>query len=355
MSVTIKVADFTPRFRDGGYVMSYVTQHVLYSRIIQLDAGDGRVGLGEIISDPGLNLVDIRALEDSVLDMMVAVSLANMPAQINQLRLRDARFAGLAFALETAYLDLLSRQNGIPLYSLLGGRQAEDVADYLSISCGEPAHMGSLVKLAGREYKVIQIKLDGKDMDVNLTRIDAAMSQLQVHQTMLIDFNGALSIEQASAYISTYSDRRVMWEEPCASYAENRELVDKTGARVLFDQCLKSLKVFALACGEGAMAGACIKPMSLGGLSIAQAAREMCADSGISVRIDGLWCGPIAMTSILHLAIGMPADQLIAGCDLCEPLELVDDWGGIVRGGRGRIAPIQMPGHGVVPPASLWH
>ncbi|MCK5920902.1 MAG: mandelate racemase/muconate lactonizing enzyme family protein, partial [Methylococcales bacterium] len=280
-------------------------------------------------------------------------SLETMPAQIHQLRSQDTRFAGLAFALETAYLDLLSRHNGIPLYNLLGGRQAKDVADYLSVSCGEPADMAERV-VAGRRFSVIQIKLDGKDMDVNLKRIDAAMCKLQAHQTMLVDFNGALSVEQARAYISAYSDDRIMWEEPCASYEDNREVVDKTNARVLFDQCLKSLKFFAQACGEGAMAGACIKPMSLGGLSIAQAARDMCADSGISVRIDGLWCGPIATSSILHLAVGMPTALLIAGCDLREPLELAEDWGGIVRSGEGRIAPVQTPGHGVVPPASLW-
>ena len=354
MAVSIKVADFTPRFRGGGYVMSYVTQRVLHSRIIQLDAGDGRVGVGEIISDPGLNLADIRVLEDSALNTMVAVSLENIPARIHQLRLRDIRFAGLTFALETAYLDLLSRQNGIPLYSLLGGRLADGVADYLSILCGQPADMARRVQLAGQEYEVIQIKLDGKNMEVNLKRIDAALGQLQARQTILIDFNGALSVAQASAYIAVYSDDRIMWEEPCASYEDNREVVDKTNARVLFDQCLKSLKFFAQACGEGAMAGACIKPMSLGGLSIAQAARDMCADSGISVRIDGLWCGPIATSSILHLAVGMPTALLIAGCDLREPLELAEDWGGIVRSGEGRIAPVQTPGHGVVPPASLW-
>jgi L-alanine-DL-glutamate epimerase-like enolase superfamily enzyme len=354
MAITIKVVDFTPRFKGDGYAMSYVTQKALYSRVVKLDAGDGRIGFGEIISDPGLDLLDIRAVEDKALNTLVAVPYKNLPAQIHQLRTKDTRLLGLAFALETAHLDLVARQNSMPLYNLLGGQQCKDVADYLSISCGKPAEMADRVQIDGREHAVIQIKLDGQDMGSNLARIDAVMRPLQAHQTILFDFNGALRIDQAREYISIYSDPRILWEEPCASYAENRELVDKTGARVLFDQCLKSLKDYAQACSEGAMAGACIKPMSLGGLSIAQAAREMCADSGVSVRIDGLWCGPIATASILHLAVGVPADLLIAGCDLREPLELEDDWGGIVSSGEGRIAPIQTPGHGVTPPASLW-
>jgi len=350
----ITLADFNPHFRGDGYVMSYVTQKVLYSRIVRLDAGDGRVGYGEIISDPGLNLVKIRALEDLALKAMRVTSLEKLPAFIQQLRSQDDQLPGLAFALETANLDLMSRHNRVPLYALLGGRQCRDVVDYLSISCGEPAIMANRILSDGAEREVIQIKLDGKDADTDMARIDATLSALQPAQTILIDFNGALKPDAARGIIAQYSDNRIIWEEPCVSYEENRALVDKTGARLLFDQCIKSLKDFARACGDGAMAGACIKPMSLGGLSIAQAARDMCADSGVAVRIDGLWCGGISTASILHLAVGMPLELLIAGCDLREPLVLEEDWGGVISKQGGRIAPMDKPGHGVTPPVALW-
>lgn len=334
--------------------MSYVTQKVLYSRILRLDAGDSRVGYGEIISDPGLNLPEVRALEDAALDTLETVSLVDLTTRMPRFRTQDTQLSGLAFALETAYLDLISRRNDLPLYALLGGRQCRDVVDYLSISCGEPDVMRERVQLDGHEREVIQIKLEGKDMDTDVARIDAILSALQPGQTMLIDFNGALTPATARVIISQYSDKRIMLEEPCYSYEENRALVDSTGARLLFDQCIKSLNGFARACGEGAMAGVCIKPMSLGGLAIARAARDMCADSGIAVRIDGLWCGEVAAASILHLAVGMPAELLIAGCDLREPLVLEEDWGGMVSKPGGRIAPTDKPGHGVTPPEMVW-
>ncbi len=354
ISLSIKQADFNPRFRGDGYVMSYVTQKVLYSRIIQLNTRDGRVGYGEIGSDPGLNLSNIRALENLALSEMEDVSLENLPTYLSQLRSRDVPLSGLAFALETAYLDLMSRHNGVPLYSLLGGKQCGDVVDYLSVSCGAPALMAERIRSDGSEREVVQIKLDGKEMDTDIARIDASMSVLQPGQTMLIDFNGALSPNAARVIISHYSDNRIIWEEPCFSYEENRALANSTGACLLFDQCIKSLDDFARACGEGTMAGVCIKPMSLGGLGIAQAARDMCADSGISVRIDGLWCGAVSTASILHLAVGMSPELLIAGCDLREPLDLKEDWGGVVSRRGGRIAPMDKPGHGVTPPLALW-
>jgi len=334
--------------------MSYVTQTVLYSRIVRLDTGDGRIGYGEIISDPGLDLPKIRSLEDLVLNQMGAMSLENLPTLLTQLRSSDIHLLGLVFALETAYLDLMSRHNGVPLYTLLGGRQCGDVVDYLSISCGAPEAMADRIRFNGGEREVIQIKLNGKVMNTDIARIDACMSVLRPGQTVLIDFNGALSLNAAGSVISHYSDNRIMWEEPCASYEENRALVDSTGSRLLFDQCIKSLKDFARACNDGAMAGVCIKPMSLGGLSVARAARDMCADAGIAVRIDGLWCGAVSAASILHLAVGMPRELLIAGCDLREPLVLEEDWGGVISKPGGRIAPMVCPGHGVTPPRAFW-
>ena len=334
--------------------MSYVMQEVLYSRIVRLDTTNGRAGYGEIISDPGLNLSKIRALENLALSEIGAVSLENLPIYISQLLSREVPLSGLAFALETAYLDLISRHNGVPLYSLLGGRQCNDVVDYLSVSCDTPTCMADRIRSGGGEREIIQIKLDGKNMDMDIARIDACLSVLQSGQTMLIDFNGALAMDAARVIISHYSDDRIIWEEPCISYEKNRALVERTGARLLFDQCIKSLDDFTRACVEGAMAGVCIKPMSLGGLGLAKTARDMCADSGIPVRIDGLWCGAVSTASILHLAVGMPPELLIAGCDLREPLDHSEGWGGIVSRPGGRIAPMDKPGHGVTPPLTLW-
>jgi len=50
----------------------------------------------------------------------------------------------------------------------------------------------------------------------------------------------------------------------------------------------------------------------------------------------------------------MPAELLIAGCDLSEPLVLEESWGGKVSKPGGRIAPMDKPGHGVTPPMRLW-
>ncbi len=353
-SVSFTLAEFMPRFRGDGYVMSYVTQTVLRSRIIRLDAGDGRYGYGEFISDPGLDGKEVGALEDAALAELTDLVLEDLPVLTRRLRAQDQKLNGMTFGLETAYFDLLARANDVQLCALFGGRMCQDVPDYLSLSCGEPAVMAARIQADGGSREVIQIKLDGKDMDTDISRIDAVLAVLQPNQTVLVDFNGALSPSSARTVFAQYSDSRIMWEEPCYTYEENRDLADATGARLLFDQCLKSLSHITRACGDAVMTAACIKPDMLGGLGVAQVARDVCTASGIAVRVDGLWCGSVATSAILHLAVGTPPDLLIAGCDLREPLVLDEDWGGIRRTPGDRIAPADGPGHGVIPPATMW-
>lgn len=353
-SVSISLAGFTPPFRGEGYVMSYVTQTVLHSRIIQLVDQNGNIGLGEIINDPGLNIPEIQTLENQILGEINPIDLQHIPKVIGQCLNQKRSLKGLSFGLETAYLDLISSSNDIPLFALLGGNLCRDMPDYLSLSCSEPEAMKDRISKEGMNRSVIQIKMNGIEIDTGFKRIDASLSALDKQQTLLVDFNGALTPDDARIFINNYSDNRIMWEEPCKSYAENRNLVEAHGARVLFDQCLKSLTIITQACSDGSMSGACIKADGLGGLSTARTARDICIDYKVPIRVDGLWCGPIATAASLHVATGTPTELLIAACDLCEPLVISKDWSeGINHPAEGRIAVNNVPGHGVTAPDTL--
>jgi len=351
-NISISLKDYNPSFYGGGYVMSYVTQTVLHSRILCMKRDDGTVGYGELVSDPALDLKMIFSLEDALLKQFDNLEFKDVLSFATKINAMDNRYSAMSFALETAYFDLLTKSADIPMYSMFGGKLASSIPDYLSISCGLPEKMAKDLEIKGKNRKVIQIKLDGKDIDVDLARIDSILGLLLDKQTLLIDFNGALNIKTAQIFISHYSDSRIIWEEPCFYYEENRELANQTGNKILFDQCLKSLKIITQACSEGVMAGACIKPMCLGSLSLAQSARDICISSSIPVRIDGLWCGPIANTTIAHLAISTPPSLLISGCDLCEPLLLSDDWGNVIKE-NGNIEVGNSAGHGIIPPKSF--
>ena len=348
MKITkLSVSDFTPGFTHGTYVMSHVTQTQLAARIVRIETDSGDSGHGEIIRSVLQDPVSAASLEDTILPTIKGHELASLPGLARSLRLRDPALRGLAFGLETAHLDLVARLAGVPLYALLGGRLSDDLPDYFSLSADEGDAMIDRIKIGAADREVIQIKLGINSVAQDVDRVKQVLDAMGPSQKLLADFNGGLDVKTASAAIAQVTDARLTWEEPCRTYAENRDVVRATGIPVMFDQCLKTIDLYASACADQVAASVCIKPALLGGLSVAVAARDLCIDARLPVRIDGPWCGFIASAAALHVAIGAPPELLISGCDLTEPLALNEDWGGILRTSAGRIAPVEAPGHGV--------
>lgn len=337
------------QFTDGEYVMSHVTQKQLDVRVLRLETMSGHVGWGEIVRKPLLDQALVASQEAPLIGAIAGRDLADIPRGCREYRQRDVKLNGLAFGLETAYYDLIARRAGLPLYALLGGKLRDDAADYYSLSSNDSASVCARLA-AAVDWKVIQVKLGVDDPQSDCEQVHALLSELANHQIMLVDFNAALDVPAALEIIAEFDDPRLVWEEPCKTVAENTLVAEQSGQAVMFDQCLSNLESFTRVVAAGLAHSVCIKPASLGGLEIARTARNICIDAGIPMRIDGPWCGHIASSVCLHLAVGVPADLLIAGCDLRQPLDIADDWGGIEHLPGHRIRPADSPGHGALPP-----
>lgn len=286
---------------------------------------------------------------------LVGQRIADLPAIATETRQRDSALRGLALGLETAFLDLAARRAGLPLYALMGGKRAEQVPDYYSLSCGDPGSLAAKLAAEAAGWPVVQVKLGIGDPAADRERLRAALPALGPDQTLLADFNGAWDVATALSVIAGFDDPRIIWEEPCDSVEANSQVVARSGRPVMFDQCLETLATVARVVAEGRAHSVCIKPGLLGGLEPARAARDLCIEAGMPMRIDGPWCGHIATAACLHLAIGAPAELLIAGCDLRQPLRLDEDWGGTRHLPGHRIAPTEGPGHGAAPPSAAPH
>jgi len=97
----------------------------------------------------------------------------------------------------------------------------------------------------------------------------------------------------------------------------------------MVDQCVGTLDSALRAIHERIAQSLCIKPVSLGGLTIARDVRDRAIEAGMLMRVDGPWCGDIASAAILHLAVCTPGHLLLAGCDLREPLDIPIDLHGV--------------------------
>ncbi len=348
----IKVWDSFACFRRGPYVNSKVSRRAVRGRILEFHTTDGWFGLGEVVFPLSLALDQARymiAEEQYYLPALIGKDLDSLMLAAEKYRGWGRPWSSIAFAIETAWYDLSGRVKGVPLCNLLGGSVRYGVENYLSVS--EPTIKGirDRFKAGGLSHKVIQLKLGIGSLGNDVEQVALVLDRLTNTQILLADANGKWSVSQACEVISKFDDPRVIWEEPCSAYEENTEVAGLTGKAVMVDQCVGETALAKRATDDGVVSSLTVKPAYLGGLSVARDVRNYCVSSGMKMRIDGPWCGDIAAAAILHLAVGVPPELLIASCDLREPLDRRVDLRGVIQLGDNLISPARGPGLGIEP------
>lgn len=344
----IDIAPFEPAFLGQGYMMSFVHQTRLFHRLIRVTLENGAHGVGEVIRWPTYAPAEAAELEDAVFAALIGRDVGELPVEIARCRERDFRLIGAAHGLDTAYHDLIGRAAGVPVHALLGGLQQADVPEVLSLSCESPETMMRDIDLAGGAFPVVQAKLGRTDdLAEDDARLRAVLSRLSPDQLVLADFNGALTPGQAEQFCARFDDRRIVWEEPCETYEMNRDVARAVGAPILFDQCLRTPEICVRAVRDGVAWGMVVKPGLLGGLAVTRFLRDLCASSGIRMRIDGPWCGQIGAVAALHLSVGCPPHLLLGSIDLTDAVDTPGDL--IGRPAASRLAPPPGVGLGDLP------
>lgn len=350
----VETAPFELDYPGDGYRMSHVHLTRLTHRVIRLTTDAGAVGYAEIARRSAAEPVSSTVTENDLLGEVEGLELTQLPALLDRWRAMDDKTGrnraelSLAAAVELAMLDLTARQIGVPLATLLGGPAQGALPAYGSLPCIGPEAMADKVR-SRPHHKVIQAKLGapGDSLDLNVARIMACLEALGPDQILLADFNGAMDFETAQRAVGMVEDPRLTWEDPCLSYEDNAALASQTGARVMFDMCMSSVAMFVRAIRDGLAASVVIKPPFMGGLGPARTARDLCAAAELPMRIDGPWSGPLAAVANLHLALGAPADLLLASADLTDPFDRTFEM--IQHPSPGRVAPGPGPGLGHIP------
>ena len=349
----VTTAPFELAYPGGGYTMSHVHLTRLTHRVIRITTENGDEGYGEIARRSAAEPTSSTAREDELLPDLQGALLTDLPDMLARWRAMDDKAdrnraeLSLAAAVEMAFLDLIGRQSGLPLSTLLGGPATGTLPAYGSLPCIEPEAL--VAKVTARpHHPVIQAKLGTGTLEEDLARLRAVLGALGPGQLLLADFNGALDLPTAREAIRSLQDDRLMWEDPCLSYEDNATLVRELGASIMFDMCMSSVEMFVRAIRDDVAAAVVIKPPFMGGLSAARTARDLSAAAGLKMRIDGPWSGPLAAVANLHLALGAPKELLLASADLTDPFE--ESYDMIRHPAPGHVAPGPGPGLGVLPP-----
>lgn len=289
--------------------------------VLRLDSDAGISGWGEVCPIPNYLPAYARGVEPAVAELAPVLLGAAPVGPEAVMAAVDAHLPGHAYAksaIDIALWDLTGRAAGLPLYSLLGGRRAESLPLYHSITCVEPEEMARLAREAQQSgITQFQAKLGAdRDWQADVARLKLVREAVGAGPLVYGDWNcGAMRLE-AIRVGRAVADLDIMLEQPCATLEDCAAVRDATGLPMKLDENVHDTASLLQAYALGCMDVAALKLSKFGGLSALRRARDLCLHLGARMCIEDTWGSDIATAAALHLATATAPGALLNVCDL---------------------------------------
>ncbi len=323
------------------------------SVVLCIDTDSGLRGWGEVCPIPHYLPAYARGVAPAVQEM-ACVLLGSDPLGPEAVMTKlDAHLQGHRYAksaIDIALWDLTAQTAGLPLYTLLGGRQVIDMPLYHSITCVTPDEMARMAKEAyAVGMRQFQAKLGASgDWQTDVERLFKVREAVGVGPLVYGDWNCGASKLTATRVGRAVAHLDVMLEQPCATIEDCATVRTATGLPMKQDETAHDTASLLKAHQHGCMDAVALKLSKFGGLSPMRRARDLCLHLGAQMCIEDTWGSDVTTAALLHLAASTPESGLMNTCDLSGYVSPRLDPNGPVRG-NGRIAPPKGVGLGVCP------
>ncbi len=327
------------------------------SVIIRIDADNGLSGWGETCPIPHYLPAYARGIAPAIEEMAPVIIDADplgVEAMMDRLNryLIGHRYA--KSAIDIALWDLTGKMAGLPVYTLLGGRQCSSMPLYHSISCIAPDEMARIAKEEfDQGMRLFQVKLGAdKNFEADIERLVKVREAAGNGPMIYGDWNCGASQLEATRVGRAVARLDIMLEQPCETLEACATVKSATGLPMKLDESVHDIESLIKASTYGCMDAVAIKLSKMGGLSVARKARDLCTHFGTMMCIEDTWGSDIATAAALHLGISTHPSRLLNVCDLSHyvmPHVALDP----TTRRQGRIAPPQGVGLGIEPDTGL--
>lgn len=337
--------------REGSYKWSGgKSVDVFDSTIVEVQADDGTVGVGEVCPLGSAYLPAFAAGVRAGIAELAPHLIGEDPTQLGRLNRRmDAAMKGHPYVksgIDVACWDILGKVAGLPACSLLGGRYGEDFVLYRAISQESPEAMAaSVAGYRAEGYRRFQLKVGG-DPDTDIARIRTVSAILEPGDRLVADANTGWLMHEAARVVRAVRDVDVTIEQPCLSYQECLAIRRRTDLPFILDESIDDLGTLLRGQADGAMDMVNLKISKLGGLTRTRQARDLCVSLGLAMTIEDTWGSDIATAAIAHLAHSTPPELLFSSTDF-NSYNTVGTAEGAPSRRNGRLAAPDRPGLGI--------
>jgi L-alanine-DL-glutamate epimerase-like enolase superfamily enzyme len=325
---------------------------VFDSTVVRIETDAGIVGHGEVCPLGPFYLPSYAAGARTGIAELAPGLIGRDPRELDALnRDMDARLKGHPYvksALDMACWDILGQAAGLPLCTLLGGRDGEDGILYRAISQDAPEAMAARVAGYRAEgYRRFQLKVGG-DPDTDIARIHAVAEQLESGDVLIADANTGWLPHQALRVVRAVRDLDIYIEQPCLTYEECLSVRRRCDLPFVLDESVDGIEMLLRGHADQAMDVVNLKISKLAGLTKARRARDLCASLGIAVTIEDSWGGDIVTAAIAHLYHSTPEPFRFTATDF-NSYVTVSTADGAPKRRAGRMAASDSPGLGISP------
>ncbi len=284
--------------------------------LLRLSTDAGIIGLGEASPHPDLG-------EDSLLG--VELALERLAPRLLGTDLRHLKVPpgpavppALACALDTAVLDALARDRGLPLAQLLADwpRAAVPVnATIAADSDAEAASQATTARAAG--FRCVKLKVGmAPNLEGERQRTAAVRGALGPDVELRLDANGAWTVEQAVRTIRSLAEFGLEYVEQPVAPGDLKGMARvrrDTRVPIAADEDVAGVEAASRVLEAGAADILVIKPMVVGGLRPAMEIAAMARCAGASVVVTTTVDAGVGVAAALHLAAALPSEGPACG------------------------------------------
>ena len=258
---------------------------------------DGLRGYGECVADwdPGYSYETVSTSWVVLMEFMLPLVVGHEVKDVKQLQqiLGNIKGHNMAKAsLEMAFWDLIGKQTGYSLATLLGGdRKSVEVGVSVGIQDSSVELIRTVSNYLKDGYRRIKLKIKpGRDIqDVSAIRKEFPNIVLQV------DANSAYSLDSAEALITLDQMELLLIEQPLAEddLWDHHKLQQKLNTPICLDESITHPRHARQALEMDACRIINIKPGRVGGISQGVKIHNICETENVPV-----WCGGMLETGV---------------------------------------------------------
>jgi len=297
--VNYKLLDHKYAWSRGHVVTSFV------STIVKISTEEGLKGFAEVCPLGSAYMDAFARGIPGGIEEIGSLLIGQDPYQINVINnLMDSALSGhnyIKSPLDIACWDILGQAMGVPVCTLLGGRDVESFLLYRAISQGSPEEMADDVsRFRDEGYRRFQLKVGGEP-DEDIKRIKTVLKVIQKGDMLVGDANTGWLMHNAIRVVNALAGEDLYIEQPCSTLKECLAIREHTRLPMVLDEVIKGVGTLLEAYSQRAMDVVNLKISRLGGLSKAKLMRDLCESLGIAMTIEDSWGGDITTATIAHL------------------------------------------------------